>query len=111
MKTTGRPLRKPEPVRGVCRWVSRSHGVLEINSTRYTVVCLPTHFRLLNWQNGNAYSVNRDGGWCTCPSFVWDHCPIQAGGDGRCKHIAALRSLGLLPEQEKTAEKSHSRCA
>ena len=51
----------------------------------------------MNWFSGNSYDVDALGRWCTCPSYVWFHCPVQAGGDGRCKHIAALRSLGLLP--------------
>ena len=62
------------------------------------MVAVRSGFRLLNHANGNVYDVSAASRSCTCPSFVWDHCPVQAGGDGRCKHIAALRRLGLLPE-------------
>jgi hypothetical protein len=86
-------------VSGRCRWLSRRYGVLEINAVRYTVVRASTGYRLLNWGNGQVYDLDPLGKWCTCPSFVWDHCPVQAGGDGRCKHIAALRALGLLSGQ------------
>jgi hypothetical protein len=72
--------------------------VLRINTICYTVVRVPHGYRLLNWRSGNVYDIDTGGMACTCPSFVWDHCPVQAGGDGRCKHIAALRTLGLLPE-------------
>jgi predicted nucleic acid-binding Zn finger protein len=89
--------RPPRRARGTCRWVSRRHGVLRLNGALYTAVPAGATYRLLNWGNGNAYAVDAGGRWCTCPSFVWDHCPAQAGGDGRCKHIAALRALGLLP--------------
>ena len=98
MSTTPSPLRSAKPVSGKCAWVSRRHGVLRINATRYTVVRVRSGFRLINWGSGTVYDVGAHGQFCTCPSFVWDHCPIQAGGDGRCKHIAALRALGLLPE-------------
>ena len=92
---------RPFPARrasGTCAWVSRLHHVLRINHTRYTLVPADTHYRLVNWESGEVYDIDSAGRWCTCPSFVWDHCPVQAGGDGRCKHIAALRTLGLLPE-------------
>src|SRR5262245_48569916 len=88
------------PVSGTCRWVSRRHRVLQINRTRYTVTPVGTRYRLLNWSNGEVYDIDAAGRWCTCPSFIWFHCPVQAGGDGRCKHVAALRSLGLLPSPE-----------
>ncbi|HYT88693.1 MAG TPA: SWIM zinc finger family protein [Gemmataceae bacterium] len=90
------PLHPPKPVSGKCAWVSRRHGVLLINGTRYTLVPVQNHYRLVNWGNGGVYDIDAAGRFCTCPSFVWDHCPIQAGGDGRCKHIAALQALGLL---------------
>jgi hypothetical protein len=85
------------PIHGRCRWISRKHGLLRINTIDYTVVRLTNGYRLVNLSNGNVYDLDRDGRSCTCPAFVWDHCPVQAGGDGRCKHIAALRGLGLLP--------------
>jgi hypothetical protein len=104
------PTTSPAPrlrrASGTCAWVSRRHHVLRINRTRYTIVPDGTRYRLLNWENGQVYDLDAAGRWCTCPSFVWDHCPVQAGGDGRCKHIAALRTLGLLPESsglEKSA--------
>jgi hypothetical protein len=87
-------------VRGTCRWINRRNRVLRINFVQYTVVPVGTRYRLLNWNTGDVYDIDAAGRWCTCPSFVWDHCPVQAGGDGRCKHIAALRTLGLLPETE-----------
>ena len=93
--------RPPRRARGTCRWVSRRHGVLRLNGALYTAVPAGGTYRLLNWSNGNAYAVDAAGRWCTCPSFVWDHCPVQAGGDGRCKHIAALRTLGLLSAAEE----------
>ena len=96
MPTTPSPLRIKQ-ARGTCRWVSRQYGVLRINAVNYTVVRLARGYRLVNCSNGNVYDIDGAGRRCTCPSFVWDHCPVQAGGDGRCKHIAALRSLGLLP--------------
>ena len=89
-----------KPVRGTCRWVNRRNRVLRINFVPYTVVPVGTRYRLLNWNTGDVYDIDASGRWCTCPSFIWDHCPVQAGGDGRCKHIAALRTLGLLPEPE-----------
>lgn len=89
------------PASGTCRWLDRSGGVLQINGARYTIVRVEGRWRLLNWNNGNVYDIDGAGRQCSCPSFVWDHCPVQAGGDGRCKHIAALRRLGLLPEPEK----------
>ena len=95
--TSPSPRRIKPPVHGTCRWVSRKHGILRINTVDYTVVRVKTGYRLLNLSNGKVYDLDGDGRSCTCPAFVWDHCPIQAGGDGRCKHIAALRSLGLLP--------------
>ncbi len=85
------------PVTGRCRWLSRRYRVLQINTVRYTLVPLPDRFRLVNGASGKAYEIDLLGRWCSCPSFVWDHCPVQAGGDGRCKHIAALRCLGVLP--------------
>jgi hypothetical protein len=72
--------------------------VLRINGVAYTAVRVAGYYRLLNWGNGEVYSVDRAGRWCTCPAFAWDHCPVQAGGDGRCKHIAALGTLALLSE-------------
>jgi hypothetical protein len=104
MSTTPRPLRPAPPARGSCRWVNRSCGLLRINRVPYTVVRVRTGYRLLNWENGNLYDVYAEGRACTCPSFVWDHCPVQAGGDGRCKHIAALRTLGLLSGQQAVGE-------
>ena len=98
MSTDPRPLRPAREAHGTCGWVSRRHGVVRINAVRYTVVRVPSGYRLVNWGSGKVYDVDGAGRWCTCPSFVWDHCPVQAGGDGRCKHIAALRRLGLLPE-------------
>jgi hypothetical protein len=89
-----------KPVSGTCRWVSRRHRVLQINRVRYTVTPVGTRYRLLNWSNGEVYDIDAAGRWCTCPSFIWFHCPVQAGGDGRCKHVAALRTLGLLPSPE-----------
>jgi hypothetical protein len=89
--------RRPKHASGTCRWVNRRWGVLQINHTLYTAVRVDKRYRLLNWGNGNTYDIGREGRWCSCPSFLWDHCPVQAGGDGRCKHIAALRTLGLLP--------------
>jgi hypothetical protein len=89
--------RRVKPVRGTCRWVDRRRGLLRINGVPYTAVPVPTGYRLLNRRNGNVYEIEADPQSCSCPSFVWDHCPVQAGGDGRCKHIAALRKLGLLP--------------
>src|SRR5262245_14083781 len=101
----------PQPLRpwlrtasGTCKWVNRRERVLRINHTTYTVVPVGPRYRLVNWSNGNVYDLDADGRGCTCPSFVWDHCPVQAGGDGRCKHIAALRALGLLPEPEVADE-------
>src|SRR5262249_25074969 len=94
--TPARPWRL-RLVRGTCRWTSRRHRVLRSNRTNYTVVPLIGRYRLLNGSTGNVYDVDSRGRWCTCPSYVWDHCPVQAGGDGRCKHIAALQMLGLLP--------------
>jgi hypothetical protein len=98
MSTPPTPLRSARPARGKCAWVSRRCGVLRINGTRYTIILVRNRYRLVNWSTGNIYDIDDAGRFCTCPSFVWDHCPIQAGGDGRCKHIAALRALGLLPE-------------
>ena len=100
MSTNTIPSFRLRPAHGTCRWVDRDCGVLLINGVRYTVVRVAGHYRLLNWSNGNVYDIGADQS-CTCPSFIWDHCPVQAGGDGRCKHIAALRRLGLLPEPEK----------
>ena len=94
------PPHRARPVHGTCRWVSRRHGVVKINAVSYTVVRVRGGYRLVNWNSGNVYDVDGGGRRCTCPSFVWDHCPDQAGGDGRCKHIAALRALGLLPGGE-----------
>jgi hypothetical protein len=93
------PRRIP-PVSGTCRWVNRRCRLLEINRVLYTYVRVRRRYRLVNWASGNVYDLDAAGRWCTCPSFVWFHCPVQAGGDGRCKHIAALRSLGLLPEPD-----------
>jgi predicted nucleic acid-binding Zn finger protein len=90
--------RYPKQVTGTCRWVSRRHRVLKINGVPYTVVPAGTRYRLINWSSGNVYDIDAAGRWCTCPSYVWDHCPVQARGDGRCKHIAALRTLDLLPD-------------
>jgi SWIM zinc finger len=98
MHTSPPPPWRLLPVRGTCRWVNRRCRVLRINHTLYTLVPARSHYRLVNWCNGNVYDVDAGGRWCTCPSFVWDHCPVQAGGDGRCKHVAALRTLGVLPE-------------
>jgi hypothetical protein len=100
MSTTPSLPSRIKPVRGTCRWVSRRNRVLRINAVHYTVVPVGTRYRLMNWNTGAVYDIDAAGRWCTCPSFVWDHCPVQAGGDGRCKHIAALRTLGLLPEAE-----------
>src|SRR5438067_122135 len=98
MPTASLPPYRLRPVRGTCRWVHRGCGVLRINAVYYTVLGVPAGYRLLNWTNGNVYDIDGAGRACTCLSFVWDRCPVQAGGDGRCKHIAALRALGLLPE-------------
>jgi hypothetical protein len=91
------PLHSSRPVRGKCAWIDRGYGLLRINTTRYTAVRVRRGFRLVNCSNGHVYDIDAAGHSCTCPSFVWDHCPVQANGDGRCKHIAALRALGLLP--------------
>src|SRR4051812_39418291 len=103
MSTTPQPISQPRPVHGTCRWISRRYRVVQINHVRYTIIRHANCYRLLNWDNGNTYSVEAKGRWCTCLSYVWDHCPIQAGGDGRCKHIAALQSLALLPEPSQPA--------
>src|SRR4051812_8365193 len=86
------------PIHGTCRWISRKHGLVRINTIEYSVVRLRTGYRLVNLSSGKVYDIDVAGRSCTCPAFVWDHCPAQAGGDGRCKHIAGLRGLGLLPE-------------
>ena len=98
------PTNPPPPLRikratGTCRWVSRRNRVLRINAVLYTVVPVGTRYRLLNWNSGNVYDIDAAGRSCSCPSYIWDHCPVQARGDGRCKHIAALRTLGLLPDE------------
>jgi hypothetical protein len=85
------------PVTGTCRWLDRRLGVLRINTVHYTLAASRSGYRLFNGANGNVYDLDGLGRSCTCLSFVWDHCPVQAGGDGRCKHIAALRTLGILP--------------
>jgi hypothetical protein len=85
------------PVHGTCRWVDRARGLLRINGRLYVAVAVPTGYRLVNCGSGDVYEIDSDPQACSCPSFVWDHCPVQAGGDGRCKHIAALRRLALLP--------------
>ncbi len=99
MPTNPTPLR-PKRVSGTCGWVSRRDRVLRINAVYYTVVAVGPRFRLLNWNSGNVYDIDAAGRSCSCPSYIWDHCPVQAGGDGRCKHIAALRTLGLLPDDQ-----------
>jgi hypothetical protein len=106
MSTSNAPKpRFPKTVSGTCSWINRGCGVLKINRTLYTVVCLPVQrFRLLNWKTGDVYDIDCARQSCTCPSFVWDHCPVQAGGDGRCKHIAALRRLGFLPEPQNLSK-------
>lgn len=70
--------------------------MLRINHRTYTLVRTDSGYRLVNRASGTAYDLDAEGRSCTCPSFVWDHCPVQAGGDGRCKHIAALRALGVV---------------
>jgi hypothetical protein len=105
MATSTRPPWRLAPVHGTCRWVHRGGGVLRINAALYTLVRVRWGYRLLNWANGNVYDIDAAGRACNCPSFVWDHCPVQAGGDGRCKHIAALRRLGVLPEPEAPGER------
>ena len=98
MLTNSQPPRRIKPpVHGTCRWISRKHGLLRINTIDYTFGRTRTGYRLVNRRSGKSYDIDHDGRSCTCPAFVWDHCPVQAGGDGRCKHIAALRGLGLLP--------------
>ena len=79
MSTTPLPSRI-KPVRGTCRWVSRRDRVLRINAVHYTVVAVGTRYRLMNWNTGDVHDIDAAGRWCTCPSFVWDHCPVQAGG-------------------------------
>src|SRR5262245_45523673 len=86
------------PVNGTCRWISRRFGVLRINTILYTVLRVGGGYRLVNWSSGKVYDSDGGGCSCTCLAFVWVHWPIQAGGDCRCKHIAALRTLGVLPE-------------
>jgi hypothetical protein len=98
MSTTTPPRRPIPPVTGTCRWVSRRHHHLKINRVSYTVLRLDKRLRLVNWRSGDVYDIDLRTQACTCPSYVWFHCPVQAGGDGRCKHVAALRSLGLLPK-------------
>jgi hypothetical protein len=78
--------------------VRRRDGVLRINTVLYKLVPVRSGYRLVNLRSGSVYDLDAQGQTCTCPSFIWDHCPVQAGGDGRCKHIAALRALGVLPE-------------
>lgn len=101
MPATPNSPRPPKRASGTCRWVHRGCGLLRINFTDYTVVRLRGGYRLLNRASGTVYDIGATGRSCSCPSFVWDHCPVQAGGDGRCKHIAALRALGLLPDPER----------
>jgi hypothetical protein len=98
MPTNASPPLRLKRANGTCRWVSRYNRVLRINSVCYTVVPAGTTYRLLNWNTGKVYDIDAAGRSCSCPSYIWDHCPVQAGGDGRCKHIAALRTLGLLPD-------------
>jgi hypothetical protein len=49
--------------------------------------------------DGTAYEIGRSHltGWCicSCPDFLWKHADAGLGDPG-CKHIRALRSLGLL---------------
>jgi hypothetical protein len=97
MSSKSLPAFHLRPAHGTCRWIDRGCGVLQINGVRYTVIRVAGRYRLLNWDNGNVYDIGADQ-QCSCPSFIWDHCPVQAGGDGCCKHIAALRRLGLLLE-------------
>lgn len=109
---------RPRQVKRVlvrCAWVKYIHGhqpgVIDINGARYTVVPLADDnggivtavgnraaYRLVKEGSDDGYDVNvaATPPTCTCPSYVWDHCPVQAGGDGVCKHVAALRALGLV---------------
>jgi hypothetical protein len=97
VSTPSIPPWRLQPVRGTCGWLNRDCRLLRINHAVYTLVPVEGGYRLRNWATGRIYDIDADGRSCSCPSYVWDHCPIQAGGDGRCKHIAALRTLGVLP--------------
>lgn len=48
-------------------------------------------FRLRKRSDGTTYQVSHNGR-CNCP------CGVYRGKAMQCRHVSALRSLGLLPE-------------
>lgn len=77
---------------------------LAIGATAYAlrpIACVEgedTAWRLTK-ADGTAYEISRSRltGWClcSCPAFLWRHADAGLDDPG-CKHIRALRELGLL---------------
>lgn len=100
------PAVQPKPRRP--RTVKPATGVarltLAINGVDYAVrpLAVPPDsgvarlLQLRKLADGTVYHASQHphGDECTCPSFVFDHDGRDALG---CKHLVALRAVGLLP--------------
>jgi len=99
---------KPAPAARKPRTVKPATGVarltLAINGVDYAVRPLAVApgsgvarlYQLRKLADGTVYHASRHphGDECTCPSFVYDH---DGRDDRGCKHLVALRAVGLLP--------------
>ncbi len=94
--SSGRKARQLRQVSGTCRLA------LAINATVYFVRPLQPHPEVsaravrLTKTDGTIYDVaiTTHGAECSCPDFTFH----RQGKDPKgCKHIAALRAVGLLP--------------
>jgi hypothetical protein len=70
------------------------HPIVRINGTPYSLEDLPQPAagRRLEKLDGTTYEVS-DAGECTCPDYLERHKGLDTLG---CKHVKALRMLGLL---------------
>ena len=94
-----------EPVQGTAKlWLTiKLEG--KGNANLYAAVFLHPHADVADpaWRltrtNGASYDValTKHGPTCTCPDYVF--CRERRDEKG-CKHIAALRSVGLLEERK-----------
>jgi hypothetical protein len=95
------PQAKPRPVTGSCRWVlpigEVGTGVLQINSTPYTVTILRSPSGVngyrLGKEDGKTYDIDAFAETWKCD------CPDATYRERECKHVKALRAALTVAAQ------------
>ncbi len=100
MATETQTTRKPRTVKPV---TGTARLTLSINGVPYAIRPLAAdpgagvaRLYQLRKEDGALYNVAQHGhgAECDCPAFVFDH---DGRDDRGCKHLVALRAVGLLP--------------